>query len=144
MSKAKVVENNVSNEQELPFGNERYRNAVIEDDDRYEDYEEPCEYSCSTVQDFLNLTDEMMETILDLEEELVRWHQALIKYLPKEWAEGLRQDIFNNLSRDFEGDSAYDLYVRMKRGMDPQQSEERRERLYRLADGTDETSITYL
>jgi hypothetical protein len=142
--KAEMAEINVSNEQELPFGKESYRNAVIEDNDRHEDYEEPCEYSCSTVHDFLNLTDEMIETILDLEEELVRWRQALIKYLPKDWAEGLRQDIFNNLSRDFEGDSAYDLYVRMKRGMDPQQSKERRKRLYRLADGIDDTSITYL
>ena len=88
--------------------------------------------------------DKKVETILGLEEDLVRWWQALIKYLPKEWAEGLRQDIFNNLSRDFEGDPAYDLYIKMNQGMDPQQSEERRARLYRLADGIDDTSITYL
>ena len=129
-------------QEELPFGTERY------DHDSHDDLpyncEDPCMYSCPTVDDFLNLTDEMIETINDLEEELVRWRQTLIKYLPKERAEGLRQDIFNNLSRDFEGDPAYDLYVKMKRGIDPQQEKERRKRLYRLADGTDETSITYL
>ena len=106
--------------------------------------EDDCRYNCLAVDDFLNLTDELVETILGLEEELVRWRQALIKYLPKDWADGLRQDIFNNLSRDFEGDPAYDLYVSLKRGDDPQHSEIRRKRLYRLADGTDETSITYL
>ena len=135
----------IFNEQdELPFGKESYNHGSHEDDDIPYDYEEPCMYTCPTVDDFLKLTDEMIETINDLEEELVRWRQALIKYLPERWAEGLRQDIFNNLSRDFEGDPAYDLYVNMKRGMDPQQDEERRKRLYRLADGTDETSITYL
>ena len=131
---------------ELPFGEESYNKHSCheEDDDMPYDYDEPCMYTCPTVDDFLKLTDEMIETINDLEEELVRWRQALIKYLPERWAEGLRQDIFNNLSRDFEGDPAYDLYVNMKRGIDPQREEERRKRLYRLADGTDETSITYL
>lgn len=106
--------------------------------------EEPCEYSCKTVDDFLQLTDKMVDAILDLEEEVVRWRQVLIKYLPDEWADGLRSDIFSNLSRDFCGDPAYDLYVKLKRGKDPQQDMERRNRLSRLADGTDETSITYL
>ncbi|MCR5475746.1 MAG: potassium channel protein, partial [Lachnospiraceae bacterium] len=101
---------------------------------------EPCEYTCKTVDDFLRLTDEMVETIIGLEDELVRWRQALIKYLPERWAEGLRMDIFCNLSRDFEGDPAYDLYVKLRRGEDPQHDKERTKRLYRLADGTDETS----
>lgn len=71
--------------------------------------------------------------------------QALIKYLPPEWADGLQQDIFNNTSRDFEGDPAYDLYVRLVcGGQDPQQVASRTDRLHRLARGTDETSITYL
>ncbi|MBR3244528.1 MAG: potassium channel protein [Parasporobacterium sp.] len=108
------------------------------------DCEENCIYNCATIDDFLDLTDEMIETIIDLEDELVRWRQALIKYLTKDWAEGLRQDIFNSLSRDFEGDPAYDLYVQLRRESDPQQEEQRIRRLYRLADGTDETSITYL
>ena len=80
-----------------------------------------------------------------LEEELVRWRQAHIKYLPPKWAEGLRSDILNNISRDFEGDPAYDLYVSMVcNGHDPQQEEENLARMRRLVNGTDETSITYL
>ena len=106
--------------------------------------EDPCEYSCRTVDDFLRLTDEMVDAILGLEEEVVRWRQALIKYLPDEWADGLRSDIFSNLSRDFCGDPAYDLYVKLKSGKDPQQDKERAARLSRLAEGTDETSIKYL
>lgn len=107
-------------------------------------YDDDCAFTCKTVYDFMNLTDEMVMTIIALEDELVRWRQALIKYLPDRWAEGLRMDILNNLSRDYEGDTAYDLYVRYKRGEDPQQTEERHKRLKRLMEGTDETSITYL
>lgn len=104
-----------------------------------------CLRDCDTVDSFLKLTDEMVKTILDLEEELVRWRQALIKYLPPELAEGLQQDIFNNISRDFEGEPAYDLYVRLVcSGQDPQQEDSRLARMHRLAKGTDETSITYL
>ena len=108
------------------------------------DYEESCVYNCTAIDDFLDLTDEMIETIISLEDELVRWRQALVKYLPKEWAEGLRQDIFNNLSRDYEGEPAYDLYIKLRRGLDPQQEGKRISRLYRLANGTDDTSIDYL
>ena len=39
---------------------------------------EDCFYSCRTVHDFMRLTDEMVHTIIGLEEELVRWSQALI------------------------------------------------------------------
>lgn len=104
-----------------------------------------CFHDCPTVYDFLKLTDEMVKTIIELDEELVRWRQALIKYLPPEWAEGLRQDIFNNTSRDFEGEPAYDLYVELVcGGIDPQQEDSRIKRIQRLAKGIDETSITYL
>ena len=104
-----------------------------------------CLRDCDTVDSFLKLTDEMVKTILDLEEELVRWRQALIKYLPSELAEGLQQDIFNNISRDFEGEPAYDLYIRLVcGGQDPQQEDSRLARMHRLAKGTDGTSITYL
>lgn len=104
-----------------------------------------CLNDCQTVDAFLHLTDEMITTIIELDEELVRWRQALIKYLPEEWADGLRQDIFNNTSRDFNGDPAYDLYVKLVRNsVDPQQEDTRIGRMHRLAQGTDETSITYL
>ena len=104
-----------------------------------------CISDCDTVCSFLKLTDEMVKTILELDEELIRWRQTLIKYLPPEWVDGLQQDIFNNTSGDFEGDPAYDLYVRLVcGGQDPQQVASRTDRLHRLAKGTDENSITYL
>ena len=112
-------------------------------EDYPEDYPEDCTDSCKIIDDFLSLTDDMIEDIISLEEELVRWRQVLIKYLPKELAEGLRQDIFDNMARGYAGDPAYDLYVQV-RGSDPQQSWEHAEYMQRLADGTDETSITYL
>lgn len=107
-------------------------------------YEDDCLHSCVTVDEFLKLTDEMVDTILSLEEDLVRWRQALIKYLPEDLAEGLRMDIFDNISRDFAGDTAYDLYIKLKKGYDPQQDKEHQQLMRRLADGTDETSIDYL
>ena len=104
-----------------------------------------CLLDCPTVYDFLKLTDEMIKTIIELDEELVRWRQVLIKYLPPEWADGLRQDIFNNTSRCFEGEPAYNSYVNwMCGGVDPQQEDSLTDRMHRLANGTDETSITYL
>ena len=133
-------------EADLPLGNEEdFLPSVdyTEDSPQSGDYTEDCKYSCSTIDDFIKLTDEMMEDIQLLEEELVRWRQALIKYLPERWAEGLRQDIFNNTARGYDGDPAYDIYVQAK-GYDPQQSDEHVECMQRLADGTDKTSITYL
>ena len=74
------------------------------------------------VCNFLKLTDEMVKTILELDEGPLRWRQAPLKYLPPEWTEGLWQAIFNNTSRDFEGNPAYELYVRLScNGQDPQQ-----------------------
>ena len=96
-----------------------------------------------SVRDFLQLTNIMMQDILTLNEELVRWRRALLKYLPKEQAECVRYDIFDNTARSYAGNPAYDLYVR-EHGSDPQQSKEHSELMMRLANGTDETSINYL
>lgn len=104
-----------------------------------------CNFGESPLQFWVFLLYTKQHTIIGLEEELVRWRQALIKYLPPEWADGLRSDILNNISRDFEGDPAYDLYVSMVcNGIDPQQEKEKLARMRRLVNGTDETSITYL
>lgn len=104
-----------------------------------------CISDCETIYDFLKLTNELMNTIMDLEDEVIRWRQVLIKYLPDDWAEGLRQDIMCNLSRDFEGDPAYDLYVKwFCDNVDPQHDQAGIDRKYRLANGTDETSIDYI
>lgn len=104
-----------------------------------------CIFDCSAIYDFMRLTDEMVHTIISLAEELVRWCQALVKYLPPGQAEGLQLNILDSLSHDFKGNQAYDLYVSILRGgHDPQHDEEYLKRMRRLINGTDETSITYL
>lgn len=104
-----------------------------------------CIFDCPTIYHFMRLTDEMVHAIIRLEEELIRWRQALVKYLPPDRAEGLQLDILDNLSRDFEGNQAYDLYVSILRGgHDPQHDEDHLKRMRRLINGTDETSITDL
>ena len=58
-------------EQDLPF-DDIDTGHVCDEGDRPCDYEEACFYNCPTVDEFLHLTDEMIGTIIDLEEELVR------------------------------------------------------------------------
>lgn len=53
---------------------------------------EDCFYSCRTVHDFMRLTDEMVHTIIGLEEELVRWRQALICFLASNFPHFHRYD----------------------------------------------------
>lgn len=107
-------------------------------------YEE-CANGCPTLYEFLKLTHELMDTIADLEDDLIRWRQVLIKYLPDDWAEGLRQDIMCGLAPGFEGNPAYDLYVSyFCNGLDPQKDPDGVRRRERLANGTDETSIDYI
>lgn len=96
--------------------------------------------------DAFQLIHDLTEEIVLLEEELIRWRHALIKYLPVRWADGLRQDIFDNQSRRFYGDSElYDRFVdEYCAGVDPLESDDHVERMLRLRDGTDEISIDYL
>ncbi len=62
--------------------------------------------------DFFRLIDAMVHAINLLEAEVVRTRQVLACYLPVQWAEGLREDIFCNLSGRFIGDhEPYDRYV---------------------------------
>ena len=52
--------------EELPFGEENNNQENTDNDMPCNyDYEENCLYSCATVHDFLSLTDEMVETIID-------------------------------------------------------------------------------
>ena len=128
----------------LKYEEEASRNSMLEQDlmELSESKDDVTGISPS-VHDFLQLTDDMIHDILTLNEELVRWRQALLKYLPKEQAECLRYDIFDNTARSYAGDPAYDLYVK-EHGSDPQHSKELAELMIRLADGTDETSINHL
>lgn len=109
------------------------------------DYRYPyeCEDECSRIGDFCRLVHSLAQDINGLEEEVVRWRQALIKYLPPQEAEGLRSDIFTNLSGSYAADEAYQFYIgRLCGGHDPMENEEHINRMIRLRDGTDDTTIT--
>ncbi len=94
---------------------------------------------------YVDLTRALLEEINDLRDEVIRWRQVLTKYLPPEWAEGLRQDILNNLCQSFEDYSAYRDYVEHYcKGVDPLDNKDRCRTIKRLIAGTDETSIDYL
>lgn len=139
----------VFNVQELPSDDESTisSNASISEFEEREDgaYPDYC-YDCSDMVNFLKLTGAMVDEINELREEVVRWRQALIKHLPKRWAEGLQQDIFDNLYLNvYEDYDAYNYYVnRCCNGIDPFDNKGHSELMVRLSKGTDESSITYL
>lgn len=112
------------------------------------DYGEYLDYcsECSDIYDFMKLTSAMVEEINELRAEVVRWRQAMIKYLPERWADGLKQDIFDNLYLNvYEDYEAYNYYVkRCCNGKDPFDNKQRSKFMERLSKGTDDTSITYL
>ena len=120
---------------------------VLLNDEDHEigDYPDYCA-ECSDIRDFLYLTDAMVEEINELRAEVVRWRQVLIKYLPSRWADGLQQDIFDNIYlNDYEDFDAYTYYVnRCCSGKDPFDNCKRAKLMARLSKGTDKTSITYL
>lgn len=137
------------NANKLPFG----------DDDCFQDISSICDQDtfpvadqmdycsiCPDIIGFLQLTYAMVDEINDLRAEVVRWRQVLIKYLSDDWADGLRQDIFDNLYHyPYEDFDAYNHFVQYYyNGKDPMDNEKRAEFMMRLSEGTDETSITYL
>lgn len=102
-----------------------------------------CEDECSYITDFCHLVHSLVQDINGLEEEIVRWRQALIKYLPPQEAEGLHSDIFSNLAGDYATYEAYQFYIgRLCNGQDPMENDEHVNRMIRLRDGTDDTTIT--
>lgn len=142
-----LVNDAVFKVQELPFCSEDslqiYDNRRS-DTDAYDDMAQYCSI-CSLVHDYDKLTYDMIEEIKYLRAEVVRWRQVLIKYLSPEWADGLSQDIFDNIFQNFEDSVAYQSFVRnCCNGRDPLDNDEQSAFLARLRDGTDETSINYL
>ena len=134
-------------EQEVPFPEENVSQIYESHDHETDDPDDMSMYCsiCSTILDYNYLTHEMIEEIKYLRAEVVRWRQVLIKYLPPDWADGLRQDIYDNIFQHFEDLDAYKYYVNSCcDGVDPLDNEEQSAFLARLRDGTDETSITYL
>jgi len=102
-----------------------------------------CEAECCRITDFRRLVHSLVQEINDLEEEIVRWRQVLIKYLPPQEAEGLRSDIFSNLAGDYAADEAYQFLIeRMYNGQDPMENDEHVGRMIRLRDGVDDTTLT--
>ena len=99
-----------------------------------------------STESFYRLIDAMASQISQLEAEVVRTRQVLAEYLPEEWADGLRQDIFSGLSERFYGNHAeYDSFVdHYHNGIDPMDSDEQVAHMLRLRDGTDETTYFHL
>ena len=80
----------------------------------------------------------MVNEIMLLEEEIVRWRKAIMQFLSPNLADELDQDIFSGLSRPFYYFKAYGLF------MNPMEFGEHRRTLWRLRNGSDTTSIDYL
>lgn len=143
-----LANDEVIKDQKLPFQDESESN-IYPGESELKDYEmmdpSPECAICSSISDYNRLTYEMIEEIKFLRAEVIRWRQALIKYLSPSWADGLRQDIFDNVFQYFEEFDAYNWYVNnCCNGVDPLDNPEQSAFLARLKDGTDETSITYL
>ena len=133
--------------QELPFSSEDSLQIFDNRESGTDEYDDPSQYCsiCGLVHDYDKLTYDMIEEIKFLRAEVVRWRQVLTKYLPSEWADGLRQDIYNNIFQNFEDSAAYQSFVRnCCNGRDPLDNDEQSAFLARLKNGTDETSINYL
>lgn len=79
---------------------------------RHPEYEcEDCD-ECTITYDLCQLIDCLVSDIIHLEEETVKWREALLQYLPPEDAEGLRSDIFSDLACRHTDEAAYELYLR--------------------------------
>ena len=137
----------IINDQELPFSEEGLLQIYDDQDADNDEHDDSSLYCslCSTIDDYDILIYHMVEEIKFLQADIVRWRQAIIKYLSPEWADGLRQDIFDNIFRSFEDYDAYKLFInRCCNGSDPLEDKKHSALLRRLKDGTDETSIDYL
>ncbi len=137
--------NAVIKDQELPFPDESdlsYSNHEVE----MEDFDPSNECSiCHSIREYNLLALDMVEEIKFLRAEVIRWRQALIKYLSPDWADGLRQDILDNAFPHFEDRDAYNWVVNTcYDGVDPFDNPEQSAFLRRLREGTDDTSINYL
>jgi len=94
------------------------------------------------VDDFCELIEAMVEDILSLEEDLVRWRKALIPHLNERNAEGLQSDILDGLARNYQDMAAYDLYLKLRhQGNDPMEADEHCELMTRLRQGIDESNV---
>ena len=92
--------------------------------------------------EFYTLIASMIEDILLLEEDLVRWRKALIPHLTELNAEGLQSDILDGLAKNYEGIPVYDMFMQEYcNNKNPMENEEHCDRMTRLRKGIDETSV---
>lgn len=139
----------IINEQELPFPDYDESDQIYDEPDTREvEYcyvEADCE-TCSTLYEYNRLVLAMAEEINFLRAEVVRWRQVLIKYLSPEWADGLKQDILDNVFRNFHDYEAYEenFLNNYCHGKDPMENEKLSAMYARLIKGTDKTSIKHL
>lgn len=92
--------------------------------------------------EFYSLIANMVEDILLLEEDLVRWRKALIPHLTPDNAEGLKSDILDGMARNYEGTPAYDMFIaEYCNNNNPMENDEHCSRMIRLRKGIDETSV---
>lgn len=76
------------------------------------DYEcEDCD-ECDLTYDLCQLIDSLVSDIIHLEEETVKWREALLPYLSTEDADGLRSDIFSDLASRHTDENVYEVYMR--------------------------------
>lgn len=97
---------------------------------------------CRELSDCYILIDSLVQDILSLEEEMVRWRQALLKHLSPLNAQNLLADIFDNLARRNYDNETYQSYLKaFGYTEDPMESKEHTELLWRLRNGKDETNV---
>lgn len=133
--------------EELPFQNERCCDSdVIEtESENNDDHDESyyCTEPCQDIADCYMLIDSLVKDILTLEEEMIRWRQALLKHLSPIDAQNLKSDIYDNLARRYYDNECYQTYIKLAYdGADPMESDKHCQMLRRLRDGIDETSVT--
>ncbi|MCQ2511632.1 MAG: hypothetical protein MJ116_14340 [Lachnospiraceae bacterium] len=123
----------------IPWEKQGYH--LLSGEERYPD--DSCD-ECTQLEELCTLVDCLVNDIVLLEEEMVRWRAALYPYLSPEDADCLRSDIFDNLAERHTDEDTYQLYLRvMNRTTDPMESEDHLETMKRLRDNRDETSIRF-
>lgn len=105
--------------------------------------EDDCE-DCMILYDLCQLIDSLVTDIIHLEEETVKWREALLVYLPPEDADGLRSDILSDLAGRHTNEDMYELYMRLCGiRQDRMESSEHSDRMWRLKNGIDEETVRF-
>ena len=100
--------------------------------------------SCSLADDLCYLIDQLVKDVIHLEEETVKWREALLSYLPEDEAEMLGADILSGLGRRYGGDPVYELYMRVcGHRVDPMEQCGHTKKMLRLRNGLDEDTIRF-